>query len=127
MCIAIKFYSTPIPAHTGEENESSSDLNKCFLTKGGDINPTQEKYYKLYATSRQQNPIRGTLRIQLLLPKLQGKTPKTCVNGNDIMVYIDCQNLEQFFYEDAAKDSKTKNMLQIIKRIIYTITDFKKN
>lgn len=87
------------------------------MTKEGEPNPKAASLYTKFQQLLETAPISGALRVHLVFPNVQGGTPKTEVQGNDIMVYIDCDNMDKFFYEGIRPGKE--NMASIKKVIKY--------
>jgi hypothetical protein len=94
-----------------EENQTSSNFYKRFTDKKGE-EVHAEQYWTKFQNPLKQ-PIIGTLHLQFEFPFVQGGTPKSEVVGDDILVFIDCDNLHQFLPNDRSHD----DILQIIKYI----------
>jgi len=123
---AIKLYTAPVPVKTCNENEVSSDPRKCFMTKAGETpNPSVVRHCEELQQFLKSTPVTGALRIHLLFPGVQGAGYKTRVQGDDIMVYIDCNNMAKFFY-DGIRTGK-EDMRNIQKIITYISTQAKSN
>jgi len=96
--MAMKFYTSSIPVDTHKENEVSSDVRKCFMKKVGDeVNSSVANFRETFEKDLQLTPIEGSLQINLEFPSVQGETPNSHVQGNDVVVYINCANMDTFF------------------------------
>ncbi|KAG0019239.1 hypothetical protein BGZ82_000211 [Podila clonocystis] len=107
--LAIKFCSNAIPQDDHKENETSSDIRRSFLRADGTSkNPSLGKIRDDFVASGVPNEIKGILRIHLELPRVQGMQLATHVKRDlstgteDVMVYIDLSNMDDFFYEGVA-------------------------
>lgn len=94
--VAIKFYSA-LTHEKNKSNETSSDDRRCFLKVVSGKNDSAENYQKQFENLLYPQRTKGMLRIHLVIPGVQGGTPKTCVEGEDVLVYIDVTNVDSFF------------------------------
>ncbi|KAF9164598.1 hypothetical protein DFQ26_001253 [Actinomortierella ambigua] len=123
--LAIKFYSDAVPKLKNESNTTSSDVRTCFLQADGktvskSLAETRTKYEKTGTPS----DLKGILRIHVVLPRVSGGTPITCVKNDpatcveDVMVYIDLSNMDSFFDEsiEAYRDEvvKLKKLIRFV-------------
>jgi hypothetical protein len=116
-------------------NESSSDLRKCFLQVSGDINPSVKNYrasfeksltavpissvsHSIFEVSLTTVPIHGVLRILVEFPG--GNVRKSRVEGQDIIVYVTCDNIDAFF-NDAGRTEQEKRMFSDLKVLIHYV------
>ncbi|KAG0177015.1 hypothetical protein DFQ28_004498, partial [Apophysomyces sp. BC1034] len=104
--IAIKLYTDPLRVSVHEENETSSDIRKSFLKKDGvNENSSLKHVRKEFKASLEDKKIKGILRIHLEFPSVSGTRPVTRVETDrttgeeDVMVHIDSENMDEFFYE----------------------------
>eukprot|EP00026_Physarum_polycephalum_P000598 Phypoly_transcript_00599.p1 GENE.Phypoly_transcript_00599~~Phypoly_transcript_00599.p1 ORF type:complete len:744 (+),score=73.21 Phypoly_transcript_00599:1984-4215(+) len=113
--LAIKFYTSKISGNVQTANESSSDLHKCFLQVDGTVNPSVRKYRSDFEQSLKIVPIHGVLRILVEFPK--GSECKSRVQGQDIIVYVTCDNMDKFFNETGQTEQQ-KQGLRDLKALI---------
>ncbi|RUS27068.1 hypothetical protein BC938DRAFT_483755, partial [Jimgerdemannia flammicorona] len=101
-------------------NERSSDLRQCFMKGDGEPNPALGRIRKQFEDCGILKRLKGVLRIHLEFPRVQGGTPKSYVDGEDVLVYIDISNMDTFFDEnisDYPENIRTlKNMIRYIQR-----------
>jgi len=77
---------------------------------GARKNPSLKRIRDGFVASGVPNEIKGILRIHLELPRVEGVQLTTHVRRNpttgteDIMVYIDASNMDDFFYENIAEN-----------------------
>jgi hypothetical protein len=104
--LAIKFYMSPISKKRSNENEYSSDIRLSFLSKAGAKHDALKAIRNAFEKSIVLSQSKGVLRIHLLFLNAQGGIMKSYVdvkkeNGivvsGDVMVYIDCDNMKDFF------------------------------
>ncbi|KAF9536005.1 hypothetical protein BGW38_010349, partial [Lunasporangiospora selenospora] len=102
-----------IPQADHKENESSSDIRCSFLAKdGAKENPSLKKIRDSFVASGAPKEIKGILRIHLEFPRVQGPKPTTYVKRDpstgieDVMVYIDLSNMDDFFYEGIEENKR---------------------
>ncbi|KAF9432440.1 hypothetical protein BGZ76_010815 [Entomortierella beljakovae] len=117
--LAIKLYSKSIPKAEHKSNETSSDIRLSFLKKdGARKNRNLKKYRNAFVKSKVPEDIKGMLRIHIEIPRASGVETTTRVRGNDIMVYINVSNLDDFFYEGKLENKcemdSLKNILKYI-------------
>ncbi|KAG0182667.1 hypothetical protein DFQ28_001939, partial [Apophysomyces sp. BC1034] len=104
--LAIKLYTEPLEEFVHKKNETSSDLRGSFL-KSDDISRKEslQNIRDEFVASGVPARIKGILRIHLEFPSVSGTRPVTRVETDrttgeeDIMVYIDSENMDEFFYE----------------------------
>jgi hypothetical protein len=113
--LAIKFYTTPIAKVVHDSNVSSSDLLACFLQTTGEINLNLKKYRLAYEQSLKKDPIHGALRIHLEFPR--SAHSKSHVVGNDVLVFVTCDNLDSFFCESGADAAMMKDIKKVIRYV----------
>ncbi|KAF9126318.1 hypothetical protein BGW39_006715 [Mortierella sp. 14UC] len=108
--LAIKFYSSSVPQKTHKVNETSSDIRGCFLQKDGTtLNSTLANIRRDFVASGTPSNLRGILRIYLEFPDVQYRMPGTHVftspvtGDQDVMVYINLSNMDDFFFEDISE------------------------
>jgi hypothetical protein len=107
-----------LPAEAHKSNFTSSDLKACFLKTNGELNPSAQTARHEFEESMKREPISGTLRIHLELPGFGaiGST-KPSVSGNDIIAYVTCENLDDFFCEGLHFDREMISIKKIIRYI----------
>jgi hypothetical protein len=111
----MKFYTSNISVKIHNENQVSSDVRKCFMTKSGDKqNHAAVNLRMAFEKDLALVPIEGSLRIHIEFPGVQGGTPKSCVQGNDILVYIDCKNMDLFFNPENKKMDDVKRIIRYV-------------
>ncbi|KAG0268150.1 hypothetical protein BGZ95_002588 [Linnemannia exigua] len=107
--LAIKFYSSSMPQQKHDENETSSDIRACFLQKDGNLNKNLASTRRDFVASGAPSSLRGILRIHLELPDVKNGMPATHVRTDpatgveDVMVYINLSNMDDFFFEGIAE------------------------
>ncbi|KAG9067627.1 hypothetical protein KI688_012412 [Linnemannia hyalina] len=122
--LAIKFYSNDVPQLTHKENETSSDIRACFLMTDGDkLNATLAATRHSYENAGTPSNVKGILRIHMEFPCVKGVKPVTHVRkdpttrANDVMVYINCENIDSFF--DESIKAYRNDMIKLKKLIKY--------
>ncbi|KAG0203112.1 hypothetical protein BGX28_004507 [Mortierella sp. GBA30] len=104
--LAIKPFSDRIKQDIHESNETSSDIRGCFLKKdGATVTKSLAPVRQAFVDSGIPSNLKGTLRIHLEFPGVQNgyqithirKDPATGIE--DVMVYINLSNLDDFFFE----------------------------
>ncbi|KAG9072974.1 hypothetical protein KI688_000755 [Linnemannia hyalina] len=122
--LAIKFYSNRVPLDKHKENETSSNVRACFLKVDGDtLNTTLEATRLAYVNAGVPSNVKGTLRIHLEFPHVQGLMPFTHVRkdpktgAEDVMVYTNCGNMDSFF--DEAIEAHRFDMIKLKNLIKY--------
>ncbi|KAF9085004.1 hypothetical protein BGX27_003644 [Mortierella sp. AM989] len=90
-----------------DQNITSSDIRLSFLQADGKgSNPTLGGIRNEFVDSGIPNKIKGILRIHLVFPGVEGGRPSNSINvdpttgAEDVMVYIDIDNIGDFFYEE---------------------------
>ncbi|KAF9147373.1 hypothetical protein BGX20_006668, partial [Mortierella sp. AD010] len=126
--IAVKLYTESVKSSKSDENTTSSDIRLSFLQKDGiEKNKSLSEIRKAFEESGIPNKIKGILRIHLTFPSASVKRtvnndksdPKT--GAEDVMVYIDNSNIDDFFYEGISDHEEDIRMLKtLIKRISRT-------
>jgi hypothetical protein len=112
---SVKFFSETIAANILADSIESTDLNKCFQKGGVPTLPTEHTAYKQHL---EKNPIQGSLRIHITIPKASKSAATTRVEGNDVLVFITLENLDEFFYErftDPTKNNNAKHVKDLIR------------
>ncbi|KAG0271650.1 hypothetical protein BGZ95_000502 [Linnemannia exigua] len=124
--LAIKFYSNQVPQSMHKKNETSSDIRACFLKADGEkLNLTLTATRHAYVDAGIPSNVKGSLRIHLEFPHVQGLRPATHVSkdpktgAEDVMVYINCGNMDSFF--DEAIEAHRDDMIMLKKLINYAI------
>ncbi|CAO3570977.1 unnamed protein product [Mortierella alpina] len=122
--LAIKFYSSSVPRKKHDENESSSDIRACFLQKDGETNGNLACTRDAFVASKVPSSLEGILRIHLELPDVRKGMPATHVRkdpvtgAEDVMVYINLSNMDDFFFEGIAEHKgdmvKLKKIIKFI-------------
>ncbi|KAF7727751.1 hypothetical protein EC973_007210 [Apophysomyces ossiformis] len=120
--IAVKLYTQPLAENTHRQNENSSDIRCSFLRcHGVSSNPSLEQIRGEFEASGVPSDIKGILRIHLEFPSVSGCRSTTYVKMDpttgteDIMVYIDSLNMDEFFYEDISEHVEE---IRILKRLL---------
>ncbi|KAF9198322.1 hypothetical protein BGZ49_000878 [Haplosporangium sp. Z 27] len=118
--LAIKLYTQLISEKKHDENNTSSDIRSSFLKTDGVSENTQlKKYRKKFVDSNVPESIKGILRIHIEIPSSSGTDAITHVRhsgGNeDVMVYINESNLDDFFY---CGISENKDDMILLKKMI---------
>jgi hypothetical protein len=123
--LAIKFYSNAIPQSDHQENETSSDIRCRFLRADGiRKNPSLKRIRDDFVDSGVPNKIKGILRIYLEFPRVKGMQLATHVKKDlatgieDVMVYIDWSNIDDFFHEDIAEKGDILYLKRLIKYVL---------
>jgi hypothetical protein len=118
--LAVKFYSNAIPQKDHRENKTSSDIRCSFLqADGANKNPSLSKIREDFIKSG-RDTIKGTLQIHLEFPRVQGKRPftnvmTTAAGVEDVMVYIDMEKIDDFFYDGI--DEHKKDIISLLEEI----------
>lgn len=119
--LAIKLYTSPLASNTNNENEASSDIRCSFLQSSGvKANSSLRRIREEFEKSGIPQKLKGILRIHLVFPKVQDGTPKSHVAGNDVLVYIDCSNMDEFFDETTGD---WKEEIRDLKKVISYVAD----
>jgi len=118
LSLAIKLYSQPVDRGKHELNTGSSDLRNCFMTTEIKVNSSIKRQRRRF-TKTAFHKLKGILRIHLELPVVSGGTPQSCVNNQDILVYIDSTNMDTFFDESIKEYSQDMNILKKILKHIW--------
>ncbi|KAF9574725.1 hypothetical protein EC968_005730 [Mortierella alpina] len=107
--LAIKLYGDSVPQDIHHENETSSDIRRCFLKKDGiTVNASLAELRQTFEKSSIPSNIKGILRIHMEFPHVARPRPVTHVRRDpttgveDVMVYIDISNMDSFFDERVA-------------------------
>ncbi|KAF9959339.1 hypothetical protein BGZ70_008872 [Mortierella alpina] len=122
--LGIKFYSNSVPQTTHYENETSSDIRACFLKKDGGRNKNLASIRDAFVASKVPSSLKGILRIHLELPDVQKVMPATHVRTDpvtgveDVMVYINLSNMDDFFFEGIAEHRDDMVKLKKIIRFV---------
>ncbi|CAI2176663.1 15448_t:CDS:1 [Funneliformis geosporum] len=124
--IGIKLYSDFLKESTHIENETFTNFQSSFLKKDGTLNPSLQKIRKNFEPSCIPSDLKNILRIHLEFPGVKGFKPETSVKRDlkypgveDVIVYIDCSNMDEFFYENIHENQK---VVHILKNIIRYMT-----
>jgi guanylate kinase len=124
--IGIKLYSEFLKENIHTENETSTDIRSSFLKKDGTSNPSLQRIREDFEASNVPSDLKGILRIHLEFPGVKGSKLKTSVKRDpkypgveDVMVYIDCSNMDEFFYDGIHEN---QNDVYILKSIIRYVT-----
>ncbi|KAF9922107.1 hypothetical protein BGZ67_010719 [Mortierella alpina] len=106
-------YSDCVLQDKHNENETSSDLRRCFLKKDGiTLNSSLADLRQTFETSGIPSNIKGILRIHLEFPNVTRPRPVTHVRRDpttgfeDVMVYIDISNMDSYFDERVAGNAE---------------------
>ena len=118
LSLAIKLYSQPVDGNKHKSNEGSSNLRNCFMTTENKTN-SQLKDQRRRFTKTAFHKLKGILRIHLEFPRVSGGTPQSCVDGQDILVYIDGANMDTFFDESIEQDSQNMDILKKMLKYIW--------
>ncbi|KAG9068930.1 hypothetical protein KI688_011226 [Linnemannia hyalina] len=119
--LAIKFYSNSVPQKKHNENETSSDIRACFLKTNGTESKNLAGIRRAYVGTGTPSNLRGILRIHLEFPDVDLGMPATHVKTNpatgdeDVMVYINLLNMDDFFFEGI---SEHKDDMVWLKKLI---------
>ncbi|KAF9338980.1 hypothetical protein BGX26_009514, partial [Mortierella sp. AD094] len=108
-----------------ESNQTSSDIRGCFLRKdGAKVNQSLKGIRDDFVASGTPSNLRGILRIHLEFPGVQRGNPVTHIKRDpatgveDVMVYINLSNLDDFFFEGISEGSgdmvKLKTLIKFI-------------
>ncbi|KAG9065461.1 hypothetical protein KI688_002788 [Linnemannia hyalina] len=113
-----------LTAFLQQRNETSSDIRACFLMTDGDkLNSTLAATRHSYENAGIPSNVKGILRIHLEFPRVKGVKPVTHVRkdpttrAKDVMVYINCENMDSFF--DESIKAYRKDMIKLKKLIKY--------
>ncbi|KAF9344864.1 hypothetical protein BGX34_005264, partial [Mortierella sp. NVP85] len=124
--LAVKFFSGEVPQDEHKSNKTSSDIRACFLKADGTGNKSLGNIRRSFARSTTRSNLKGTLRIHLEFPHVKNLEPVTHVLSNsdveDVMVYINCSNMDTFFDETIAASKDDMNKL---KKLIKFVTEKK--
>jgi hypothetical protein len=90
-----------------------------YSKKDGDVNPNRINDRAAFKKSKEETEIKGALRIHFIFPNIQGGTPKTCIYGKDVLVYINQDNMDEFF--DESIDDQREAVI-MIKRFIRAVS-----
>ncbi|KAF7730065.1 hypothetical protein EC973_003010 [Apophysomyces ossiformis] len=120
--VAIKLCTQPMAEAKHKDNENSSDIRSSFLRYHGiSSNPPLEQIRGEFEASGLPSDIKSMLRIHLEFPSVSGCRPTTYVKMDsttgteDIMVYIDSLNMDEFFYEGISEHVEE---IRIFKRLL---------
>ena len=95
----------------------SSNLQLCFQGKTRDnINNTKQTR-EAFEQALVIQPIEGSLRVHIELPRAAKGASTTRVEGNDVLAFITCDNLDEFFWENSSNDTWNQSM-KALKNII---------
>ncbi|KAG0212245.1 hypothetical protein BGX28_006598 [Mortierella sp. GBA30] len=104
--LAIKLFSDRIKQDIHESNETSSDIRGCFLKKdGATVTKSLAPVRQAFVDSGIPSNLKGILRIHLEFPGVQNGNQITHIRRDpatgieDVMVYINLSNLDDFFFE----------------------------
>jgi hypothetical protein len=111
LSLAIKLYSHPVKRNIHELNKDSSDLRNCFTTTENEVSLNVKGQREQFMKTAFYN-LKGTLRIHLEFPRVSNGTPQSCVEGKDILVYIDSANMDEFFDESIKESSQDMYILK---------------
>jgi hypothetical protein len=117
-----------VPQVDHKSNKTSSDIRACFLKADGTVNKNLANIRYDFARSTTRSNLKGTLRIHLEFPHVKNFEPvphvirNSAIGAEDVMVYINCSNMDTFFDESIAanKDDMIK-----LKRLIKFVTEKK--
>ncbi|KAF9111492.1 hypothetical protein BGX30_007586 [Mortierella sp. GBA39] len=118
--LAIQFYSS-LAVRANESIENSSDIRRCFSPYFGCSSPSLKDIRSDFEDSCTPSDLRGILRIHIGFPDAKSRMPATHtwrhpVTGvEDVMVYINLLNMDDFFYEGI---SEQKDDMALLKRLI---------
>ncbi|KAF8927043.1 hypothetical protein BGZ58_010673 [Dissophora ornata] len=123
--LAIKLYSERLKNAIHESNQTSSDIRGCFLRKDGvKVNESLAGIRDDFVASGTPSNLRGMLRIHLEFPGVQSGNPVTHIKRDpatgieDVMVYINLSNLDDFFFEGISESMddmvKLKKLIKFI-------------
>ncbi|KAI9597360.1 hypothetical protein BDF19DRAFT_434822 [Syncephalis fuscata] len=123
--LAIKLYSNRLKQSTHYSNKTSSNIRNCFLKQDGiNVNPSLTGVRRDFKASGTPSNLRGILRIHLEFPGVEGGNPVTHIKKNpatgieDVMVYINLLNLDDFFFEGIAENkddmAKLKKLIKFV-------------
>ncbi|KAG9062174.1 hypothetical protein KI688_006506 [Linnemannia hyalina] len=125
--LAIQFYSSRLAGRVNESIEYSSDIRRSFSPYCGYSSrslkdgPSLKDIRSDFEDSRTPSDLRGTLRIHVVFPNAESRTPATHawrehVTGiEDVMVYINLLNMDDLFYEGI---SEQKDDMALLKKLI---------
>ncbi|KAF8920501.1 hypothetical protein EDD21DRAFT_449173 [Dissophora ornata] len=130
--LAIKLYSDRLKQSTHESNETSSNIRGCFLKQDGiNVNPSLADIRRDFEASGTPTNLKGILRIHLEFPGVQNGNPVTYVKRDpatgieDVMVYINLSNLDDFFFEGISESADDMVKLKTLIKFISTPAYFK--
>ncbi|KAK3817647.1 MAG: hypothetical protein J3Q66DRAFT_298758 [Benniella sp.] len=123
--LAVKFFSGEVPQDDHKSNKTSSDIRACFLKADGTVNKNLANIRRDFARST-TSKLKGTLRIHLEFPHVKNFEPvphvlrNSATGAEDVMVYINCSNMNTFFDETIAEN---KDEMINLKRLIKFVTE----
>ncbi|KAF9176357.1 hypothetical protein BGZ50_000933 [Haplosporangium sp. Z 11] len=127
--LAIKLYSERLKNAIHESNQTSSDIRGCFLRKDGvKVNESLAGIRDDFVASGTPSNLRGILRIHLEFPGVQSGDPVTHIKKDpatgieDVMVYINLSNLNDFFFEGISEGLDEMVKLKALIKFISTST-----
>eukprot|EP00727_Mastigamoeba_balamuthi_P003252 m51a1_g12924 hypothetical protein (219) ;mRNA; f:486-1525 len=113
--LAIKLSIKEIAGSVHEDNVQSSDIRQSF--QKGHLTIAHEAR-SLFIKCGKHKQIEGILRIHVELPQAQhAAREKVVVQGNDVLVFVNDDNLEQFFWDGFA-DETLRDQMAPVRRII---------
>eukprot|EP00727_Mastigamoeba_balamuthi_P009755 m51a1_g5401 hypothetical protein (405) ;mRNA; f:57022-59364 len=113
--LAIKLSIKEIAGSVHEDNVQSSDIRQSFQKAHLTI---AHEARSLFIKSGKHKQIEGILRIHVELPQAQhAAREKVVVQGNDVLVFVNDDNLEQFFWDGFA-DETLRDQMAPVRRII---------
>ncbi|KAG0330809.1 hypothetical protein BG004_001975 [Podila humilis] len=127
--LAIKCLSDEEMSEYGyEKYETCTDIRCSFLPPDwAEKNPSMEKIRDNFVASCEVNEIKGVIRIHIVFPgvKHMYEKPVTHVKRDastgieDVMVYIEMSNMDEFFYEGIGEDSgDILNLKRVIRYVL---------
>jgi len=112
--LAIKFYTSSIPKSTCKENDSSSNIRNGFMNRDGSASNSARNFRERWKESLKIKPIKGMFRIHIVLPEVRGGTPKSCIQGNDVMIYSNRKNMGRLFEDNSVVDIRGGQFLNCV-------------
>jgi hypothetical protein len=120
--LAIKLYSEPLSSQMHAKNETSSDIRCSFLKNDGKTSYQALKEIRKTFEESDTAKLKGILRIHLEFPSAKGFEPGVYIKRDtdkdieDVMVYINLSNMDEFFYEDIKENKQDmRNLKRMIK------------
>ncbi|KAG9071278.1 hypothetical protein KI688_008824 [Linnemannia hyalina] len=121
--LAVKFYSSRLEVKMQQSNDTSGDIQGCFLQADGTLNESLANIRSDYEASGTPSNLRGILRIHIEFHNVKRGMPTSHIKrdpvtrAEDVMVYINLLNMDDFFFEGIPEHKD--DMVQLKKIIRY--------